>query len=478
MIIGLFMLTALPFSIYYLKPDVSQINLFRPDRDFWPLLLSGLATIFIGFILLITHRKAPSGLTKREGFIIVTSSWIMMSLFGALPFYLNGYITNYTDAFFETISGFTTTGATILPDVEGMPKGLLFWRSITQWLGGMGIIVLSLAILPFLGIGGMSLFMAEAPGPTSNKLHPRIIAAAKRLWGIYALLTAIETVLLLGGGMNLLDALSHAFATMATGGFSTHNASIAAFSPYIQYVIMVFMLLAGTNFTLHYMALQGKLKDVFRNEEYRYFLLIIFGFATFLGLKMFFDTNLSFETTMRHTFFQVISIVTTTGFITSDYLLWPGNLWVIIFLLMFVGGSAGSTGGGIKVMRILLIFKNSFLEFKRIIHPNAIIPVRFNRSSVQPQVTYKIQAFFMFYIFIFGLSTLILNITGLDFKTAIGASAATLGNIGPGIGGVGPVENYATIPVIAKWFLSFLMLLGRLEIFTVLILLSPNFWKN
>lgn len=475
---GFFMLLSLPFSMYYSAPDFGQIHLFETEKDFWPLLLSGISLVIIGLIILAIYRRASTAMSKREGFIIVSFSWVVISFFGAFPFFLNGYITNYSDAFFETMSGLTTTGATILNDIEGMPKGLLFWRSMTHWIGGMGIIVLSLAILPFFGIGGMSLFVAEVPGPTPDKLHPRITATAKRLWGIYVLLTFTETLLLMAGGMDLFNGLTHAFGTMATGGFSPSNTSIAEFSPYIQYVVVIFMIFAGTNFTLHYLALHGKPKDVFKNEEYRYFLTIIGVFTLILTLALALNNYADWEQSFRDALFQVVSIVTTTGYITSDYLIWPGSVWVIIFILMFIGGSAGSTGGGIKVMRQMLIFKNSFLELKRLVHPNAIIPVRFNGKTVGQNVIYNVMAFFVIYMIIFGISLIVMAAMGLDFETMVGVVAASLGNIGPGIGGVGPVENYAAIPVVGKWFLSFLMLIGRLELFTVLILFSPAFWKR
>lgn len=474
---GVFMFLSLPFSVHFQEPNLNTFRLFMPEYDFWPLVLSGAITISFGLFLFLIFRKAPKTMSKREGYIIVSFSWVVISVFGAFPLFFAG-VTNYADAFFETVSGFTTTGATILTDIEGVSKGLLFWRALTHWIGGMGIIVLSLAILPVLGIGGMSLFVAEVPGPTPDKLHPRITATAKRLWGIYVLLTFVETLLLMLGGMDLFEGLSHAFATMATGGFSTRDASIAAFSPYIQYTILVFMILAGTNFTLHYLALHGKLKEVFQNEEYRYYLGLLFLASLIISLVLIFNAGLPAEQAIRDALFQVVAVVTTTGFITSDYLLWPGFLWMLIFLLMFTGGSAGSTGGGIKIMRQLLILKNSFLELKRIIHPNAVIPVRFNGRAVPGNVMYNIMAFFVIYLIIFAVSTLIMSSMGLDFETAIGSAAATLGNIGPGIGGVGPVENYAAIPLGGKWFLSFLMILGRLELFTVLIILSPAFWRR
>ena len=476
---GVFLLTALPFSWYYGSAGAFEFHFFDGTHDFWPLVVSSVITFAGGLgLYFFAGRDVKKVISRRDGYVIVSLAWVVISLFGALPFFLSGAIGSYADAFFETISGFTTTGATILTDIEAMPKGLLFWRSMTHWIGGMGIIVLSLAILPFLGIGGMQLFIAEVPGPTPDKLHPRITQTAKRLWGIYVLLTVVETGLLMLGGMNLFDGLCHAFGTMATGGFSTKNASIAAFSPYIQYVIAVFMILAGTNFTLHYIALHGRLKDVWKNEEYRYFIFTIISASVIIATALILTQQGGIEKSLRDALFTVVSIITTTGYITADYLIWPGVLWFIIFLLMFVGGSAGSTGGGIKVVRQLLLLKNSVLELKRLMHPQAVIPVRMNGRPVSQDIIFNVLAFFLIYMITFAIGTFVMSMLGLDFQSAIGATAATLGNIGPGIGMVGPVGNYAEVHIIGKWFLSFLMLLGRLELFTVLILLSPAFWRR
>ncbi len=475
---GVLMLTALPFSIYY-SDQPFHWDLFNSVHDFCPLLLSAAFTVAIGGLLyVIPGRNVKKKFEKREGYIIVSLAWLIISIFGAIPFVLCGAISNYTDAFFETISGFTTTGATILTNVEAMPKGLLFWRSMTHWIGGMGIIVLSLAILPFPGIGGMQLFMAEVPGPTPDKLHPRITATAKRLWGIYIILTFVETVFLMLGGMSLFDGLCHAFGTLATGGFSTKNSSVADFSPYIQYVITVFMILAGTNFTLHYLALHGKLKEIWKNEEFRYYIFVIFISTIVITLSLIFIGNTDLEKGFRDSIFTVASIITTTGFVAADYLFWPNVLWFIIFLLMFVGGSAGSTCGGIKVVRQLLLFKSSLLELKHLIHPYAVLSVRLNGKPVSQDIILNILAFFLIYAITVACGTLVMTMMGLDFTTAIGATVATLGNVGPGIGNVGPENNFAAITTLGKWFLSFLMLLGRLELFTVLILFSPAFWKR
>lgn len=461
------MLLALGVSLIYNEPDTMTF-----------VKSIGITALFGGMSLLV-GRKGSKQIGKREGYIIVSLVWIIFSVFGALPYYIDGFIPSYTDAFFETMSGFTTTGSSILADIEALPHGILFWRSITQWLGGMGIIVLSLAILPILGIGGMQLFVAEVPGPTPDKLHPRIHQTAKNLWGIYVLLTLLETVLLVIGGMSFYDAICHSFTTMATGGYSTKQASVAFFtSPFIQYVIIVFMFLAGTNFTLSYLAINGKLKRALENEELKWYALFVFGATLLITIGLLIERDLGLEQSFRDALFQVVSIITTTGYATADYLLWPPILIVFLFSLFFFGGSAGSTGGGIKIVRIVLLLKNSWFEFRRLIHPNAVIPVRFNKRSVSDQIILNVLAFFMLYIMIFFGSVIIYTFTEPNLPSAIGAVATSLGNIGPGLGNVGPAENFAHISNFGKWFLSFLMLLGRLELFTVLVLFTPSFWKK
>ncbi len=443
------------------------------------ILLSCFITLGFGAILWFIFRNSNKSLGKREGYIIVSAGWIIFSIFGAIPFVTTGWISSYCDAFFETMSGFTTTGASILTDIESLPKSLLFWRSLTQWLGGMGIIVLSLVILPILGIGGIQLFIAEVPGPTPDKLHPRIKETAKRLWAIYVIFTLSETILLAVGEMDPFDAICHSFTTMATGGYSTKNASIAYYgSPYIHYVITLFMIFAGTNFSLSYLAMHFKFKQVFANEEFRFYIFFIMLFTLALTLILHSTTSQSLENSFRDSLFQVVSIITTTGYATTDYLKWIPIGSVLLFILMFFGGSAGSTGGSIKIVRVVLLLKNSFLELKRLIHPNAVIPVRLNTQGVSPQIVTNVLAFASFYLLTFLFSVIIVSSLGYDLDTSFGSVAATLGNIGPGIGDVGPVENYAHFPIFGKWFLSFLMLIGRLEIFTVLILFSTHFWRK
>jgi trk system potassium uptake protein TrkH len=465
---GIFMMLGIGFSLYYNSDDVIS------------LLISGIITSLSGFaIWLFTKQKETPDLGKREGYLIVSLGWISMALFGAIPFIVYGAIPEYTNAFFETMSGFTTTGATILQDIEALPPGLLFWRSLTQWLGGMGIIVLSIAILPLLGIGGMQLFAAEVPGVTKDKIHPRVKETAKRLWGIYVILTGAETILLMVGGLNFFDAINHSFTTMATGGFSTKNASIAHYnSPFVQYVFVIFMFLAGTNFTLHYLALHRNFDFIKHNTEFKFYL----GFTITATLFVLFvhlpKVNFHWEEAFRQSIFHVVSLTTTTGYVASDYESWAPFSRMIFFALLFIGGCAGSTGGGIKFVRHILLFKNSVLELKRLIHPRAIIPVRFNQKPVDSEIISNVQAFFIFYIMIFILSSIVLSLFGLDFITSAGAAATCLGNVGPGIGAVGPINNFAQLPDLVKWILSLLMLLGRLELFTVLIIFSPFYWKS
>lgn len=454
-------------------------SLIYRDGDFWMLLLSGSITVSVGLILLFFARGGDSAFGRKEGFLVVSLGWLTFSIFGTLPYLLTGSIPDLTNAFFETISGFTTTGASVLTDIESVSHGVLLWRSLTQWLGGMGIIVLSLAILPILGIGGIQLFIAEVPGPTPDKLHPRIRETAKRLWIIYMSYTVLEIILLVVGGMSVFDAVNHALTTMATGGYSTKQASIAAWSsPFIQYVIIIFMFLAGTNFALAYFALKLNLKKVWKNEEFRVYTGFVFLFILLFTATLQWSQSGPLEQNFRDSAFQVVSILTTTGFATVDYLGWPSFLIVMLFMLMFFGGSAGSTGGGIKIIRVWMTMKNSYLELKRMVHPHAVIPVRYNKRAVPEKITSNIINFIVLYMLIFVMGVIFMALLGLDFESAMGSVAASLGNIGPGIGSVGPAENFAHIPVAGKWFLGFLMLMGRLELFTVLLLLSPFYWKK
>jgi len=456
------------------------------------ILFAGITTLLVGVTLMFFTRDHIKELNKRDGYIVVAVGWVVMSLSGTLPYVFTNTIPSFTNAFFETMSGYTTTGASILNDIESIPEGILFWRSLTHWIGGMGIIVLAIAILPLLGIGGMQLFAAEAPGPSADKLHPRITDTAKRLWLIYFGYTAAETILLKVAGMSFFDAINHALCTLSTGGFSTKNASVAHWNaqPIIQYIIILFMFLAGTNFILSYFAFKGKVQKVFRDEEFKLYFKFIAIFTVIAALIIYFKADISLssidhpmvwgreESSFRHALFQVIAIITTTGFVTADYTLWTPFLLVFFFGIMFLGGSAGSTAGGVKVVRHLIMIKNGFLEFKRTLHPNAVLPVRYNTRSIPKEIVFNILAFFILYMLSFIIGALVFSIFDINFESSIGLAASSLGNVGPALGDFGPVNNYSALPNLAKWWCAFLMLIGRLELFTVLILLTPFFWRN
>ena len=373
------MLSCIPFSLVY---DFNQ-------ELHWDFLLCGAITIFSGFLMiLLTKKHKSSEIKKRDGYLIVVGGWLFMTLFGCLPYLTSGSIPDLTNAFFETMSGFTTTGSTILDDIESLPKSILFWRSMTQWIGGMGIIVLTIAILPLLGIGGMELFIAEAPGPTKDKIHPRIKETAKRLWIIYFGLTMLETIILMVIGLDFFDAVNHSLTTTSTGGFSTKQASIAAFqNPWVEAVIVIFMLLAGTNFTLIYFGLKMRLNKILKNDEFKWYVTSIFLVVITLTIYHSFSNEITLLKSFREICFQVVSIITTTGYSTADYTIWGSFMSFIFFLFLFSGASAGSTSGGIKIVRIILLIKNGLLEFKRRLHPKAVIPVILNGSSISNQVT-------------------------------------------------------------------------------------------
>ncbi|MDD4847768.1 MAG: potassium transporter TrkG [Bacteroidales bacterium] len=453
------------------------ISLSYGEND-WKSFVYSIVILFgLSFLCWLISHKDKNEIAKREGYLIVVLAWLNLAVFGTFPFIFSGAIPSFTDAFFECISGFTTTGATILPDVEQLPHGLLFWRATTNWIGGMGIIVLTVAILPFLGISGMQMFASESTGPTKYKLHPKIKETAKRLWGIYIILTISQITCYVFAGMDSFDAVCHAFSTIATGGFSTKVDSFIGYSPLIQYITIFFMVVAGTNFSLHYFFLHGHWKRTFRDTEYRVYLSIIFvsTLIIFIGLS---HAGEPTEVAFRDALFQTTSIITTTGFISSDYMIWPTFLWMIIFLLFFVGGMAGSTAGGIKNIRLYLLVQNSYLSLKRLIHPNAVMPVRLGNKIVSEEVVFKVMAFFLIFFLCFAGGIFAMSLLGLDFETSISTVASALGNVGPGLGTVGAMYPYTHIPLAGKWILSFFMLLGRLEFFTILVLFTPAFWKS
>lgn len=460
-------------------------GLYYGDGTAYPLALSMGITMVLGGLMFVIFRdpeasKSSAVMTHREGMAIVALGWFAAGAVGGLPFYLGGTFESVVDCVFESLSGFSTTGSSVLTNIEAVPRGLLFWRSLTHWLGGMGIIVLSLAILPFLGVGGMQLYKAEVPGPTPDKLKPRIKDTAMTLWKVYVMFSVVETALLMIGGMDLFDALCHTFGTMATGGFSTKNASVASFnSAYIDYVITVFMLIAGVNFSLHYVLLKWKPSVMFKDPEFRVFAAMVGVFIVIITIAVYLGGNYdNVADSVRYTSFQVAAILTTTGFATADYELWPGLTQAILLFCMFVGGCAGSTGGGMKVMRIMLIAKQSYQELFRLIHPRAVSHVKMGKTVVKDDVISGVWGFFILWLGLFVLAAFVVAATGVDVVTSFAASLACIGNIGPGIGGVGPTDNFAWLPDTAKWALTFCMVLGRLEIYTVIILFVPEFWRK
>ncbi|MCB2198207.1 TrkH family potassium uptake protein [bacterium] len=453
------------------------VALYYSDGDAYSLLLSALIIMAVGTVSALIFRNAAD-LSARDGFSVVTFGWLFMSLAGALPFLISDSIPSVTDAFFESASGFTTTGASILTNIEALPHGILFWRSFTHWIGGMGIIVFSIAILPFLGVGGMQMFKAESPGPTADKLTPRIRNTAEILWGVYVLLTLLEIILLRVGGMRWFDSTCHAFGTMATGGFSTKNASIGYYqSPYIHYVITFFMFVAGASFTLHYHALRGNLRKYWQSPEFKFFSVVI-GAGILIVTAERLVANQPIELAFRQAAFQVVSITTTTGYATSNFEEWRFVAQVLLVGMMLMGGMAGSTGGGIKAVRVQILLKQARMELHKIIHPNTIYPIRLGRKVLQGDIVQNVLAFFLLYALLVLLGTMVMALLGLDPVSAMTSTIACLSNIGPGLGDVGPADNYSSIPLFGKWVLAVLMIVGRLEIFTVLVLTTRTYWTR
>ena len=456
------------------------VGLYYRDQSTIPLLKSmGITAIAGSGLYYIFRSEKAEVISQREGMAIVAVGWTAVGVFGALPFYFGNGFTGFVDAVFESVSGFTTTGASILTNIEIVSKGLLFWRSFIQWLGGMGIIVLSVAILPFIGVGGMQLYKAEVPTPVPDKLKPRIRDTAMVLWKVYALISLVQALLLMAGGMNLFDALCHTFTTMPTGGFSTKNASIAHYnSVYFDCVFIFFMLMAGINFSLHYQLLRGKPLIFWRDSECRFFLVTVLLLIMLVSFDVYGSVYKTFGAALRYGSFQVVSIITTTGYATADYERWPAMSQLILLLCMFFGASAGSTGGGMKCLRIMLCFKYCYRELFSLIHPHAVTQIKISNKAVPDDVLRSVVGFLALYVALFALSSVALAGMGVDFKTSFAAVAASIGNIGPGFGMVGPVGNYAQIPILGKWLLVWCMLLGRLEIFTVIIMIVPEFWRK
>jgi len=470
LIVALFMIFPIIVGLYYKEWLCVR---------YFAITLGGTAGVS-GLIYLFTRSKREFRFTTRDGFLLVSLSWIAVSAIGAIPYVLCGSIPTFTEAYFETMSGFTTTGASILTAIEGLPYSILFWRSLTHWLGGMGIVVLAVAVLPLIGIGGMPLIQAESPGPRVDKIVPKVGETAKILWLIYLGLTILETLLLMLGGMNLFDSLTHTFGTMATGGFSPKNASVGAYSsPYLQNIITIFMVLAGVNFGLYYVLLQRNIKSIWRNTEFKVYLGIFFISMLLIALNLKGQGIFSsLGESLRYSGFQTASILTTTGYATADFDAWPFFSRAVLFALMFIGGCSGSTGGGMKVIRITLFFKLALNEMKHLLNPRGVYKIRINKEPVKKDMIFTVTGFIFLYIFLLIFITLVVAWSNVDLLSSFSTALVTLGNIGPGFAKVGPTMNFHFLSPGVKWLLSFAMMVGRLEVYTVLVILTPRFWKK
>ena len=457
------------------------------ETDLYGHLKSSLICVLLGLPIWVFTRKSKR-LNSKDGFAIVTFAWLTVALAGSLPFYLTGIIPNFTDAWFEAMSGVTTTGATIIGNpstlphlingIESMPHGVLFWRSFLQWLGGMGIIVFTIAILPLLGVGGVQLFKAEVPGPVADKIKPRVKETAKILWMVYIGFTFLQFLLLGFAGMSWFDSICHAFTTMPTGGFSTQNASIAAYSnPVIHYIIIFFMFVAGVNFTLHFRAITGNYKSYFKDYEFKVYFSILFFATIFIFLNISFSNSDWSHNSFLISLFQSLALMTGTGYANADYELWPFFSQLLLFFMMFFGAMGGSTSGGMKIARVILLIKYAATETRRMLHSRAIIPIRIGDRTIGDDVIRNTLGFFLIYLSFFVLTALVLTALNYDFTSSLSVAASAIGNVGPAFGSFGPTDNYALLHPIGKWMMTFCMLLGRLEIFTIMVLFSRTFWK-
>ena len=457
------------------------------ESDLYGHLISSLICVLLGLPFWVFTRKSKT-LNSKDGFAIVSFAWITVALAGSLPFYITGVIPNFTDAWFEAMSGVTTTGATIIGNpatlphlingIESMPHGVLFWRSFLQWIGGMGIIVFTIAILPLLGVGGVQLFKAEVPGPVADKIKPRVKETAKILWMVYIGFTFLQFLLLGFAGMPWFDSICHAFTTMPTGGFSTQNASIASYSnPIIHYIIIFFMFIAGVNFTLHFRAITGNYKSYFKDYEFKIYFLILFVATMLIFLNIAYSNSDWSHNNFLISLFQSLALMTGTGYANANYTLWPYFSQLLLFFMMFFGAMGGSTSGGMKVARVILLIKYAATETRRMLHSRAIIPIRIGDRTISDDVIRNTLGFFLIYLSFFVLTALVLTALNYDFTSSLSVAASAIGNVGPAFGAFGPTDNYALLHPIGKWMLTFCMLLGRLEIFTIMVLFSRTFWR-
>lgn len=456
------------------------ISPFSEGNDLFGFLASALATALAGLWFKILGKGSTTDFSRRDSYITITVCWIAFAFFGALPYWIGGHIPSFTDAFFESMSGFTTTGASILDNIDSQPHALLLWRSLTQWLGGLGIVFFTVAILPMFGIDKVQLFAAESTGVIRRKTHSRISVGSRWIFAIYLLLTIGCTASLMACGMDWFDAINHALTTVATSGFSTRQAGIAAFgSPQIEYVLTLFMFLSGVNYTLLYLLLfKGKLRELYRNTEFRVYLFTILGFSLIIALGLMLAGDVNAERALRVSLFQVVSLQTTTGFATADYTQWPPYLWMLLSFVMFIGACGGSSSGAMKCSRVAILVKSIRGEFNRILHPNAVIPVRMDGNVISGDTRATVLTFACLYFLVIFVGWFAFMVMGLDFVEAYSLSVSSVGNVGPGLGALGPAYSFSALPEAAKWLSTLLMLIGRLELFTILLMFTTSFWKR
>jgi len=453
---------------------------FLEGNDLFGFLVSALATTLAGLWCCIIGKGSRGEFSRRDSYITITACWIAFAFFGSLPYWLGGHIPSFTDAFFESMSGFTTTGASILDNIESQPHALLLWRSLTQWLGGLGIVFFTVAILPMFGIDKVQLFAAESTGVSHRKVHARISVGSRWIFGIYLLLTTVCAVSLKVCGMDWFDAINHALTTTSTGGFSTHQASIESFaSPLIEYIITLFMFVSGINYTLLYLLLfRGKMSDLYHNTEFRVYLFTVLGFTLSITVGLLAQGDMGIEKAFRLSIFQVVSLQTTTGFATTDYMQWAPYLWMLVSFVMFFGACGGSSTGAMKCGRVAILAKSLRGEFRRVLHPNAVIPVRMDGNAISSTTQATVLTFACLYFLLIFVGWFIFMIMGIDFIEAYGVSVSSVGNIGPALGTLGPAYSWSALPVAAKWLSTLLMLIGRLELFTILLMFTTSFWKK
>lgn len=472
---------ALLFIEAFLMAVCLGVSIYYGEDDIFAFSISMVLTLLAGVTLRYIGRNGNNTLSRREAFLVVSLTWIVFSLFGTLPFLISGYLTSFTDAFFETMSGFTTTGATIIDDVEALPHAILFWRSLTQWLGGLGIVFFTIAFLPSMTGGSIRVFAAEATGPIRSKLHPRLSTSARWIWTVYTLLTVACVVSYYAAGMNGFDSVNYAMSTTATGGFSTHNMSAEFFhSPAIEYICTLYCFLSGVNFVLFYAAfVKGKWKQLFTSSEFRLYAGLTMAFTLFIMFELTVRRSYDLEYAFRSSLFTVVSFITTTGLFNDNAGTWPHVTWIVLAACMFIGGMSGSTSGGIKCIRSVMVMKIIKNEFRQLMHPNAVLPLNVDGNNVSSQKRTSLMAFISIYLVLFILAAFILTVAGIDSTNAVTIILSCLGNVGPTLGlEIGPTMSWSELPVFVKWICSFYMLLGRLEIFSVLVIFVPSFWTE